>query len=126
VVFFNKSDLGRAGYDAREAPEHAALFGSVRDEATLRAVRAAVADVGWGGEQLDLARAHLASARQANAVARAREALERARETIDAGDALDVIAPELLAASAALGEINGAAATEAMLDGIFARFCVGK
>ena len=29
-------------------------------------------------------------------------------------------------AVAALGEITGAVATEAMLDGIFARFCIGK
>ena len=51
---------------------------------------------------------------------------ERPRATLDAGDALDLIAPELLAALAALGEITGAVATEAILDGIFARFCVGK
>ena len=29
-------------------------------------------------------------------------------------------------ASAALAEISGGAATEALLDGIFARFCIGK
>ena len=40
--------------------------------------------------------------------------------------ALDLIAPALLAAAAALGEITGAVATEAMLDGVFARFCIGK
>ena len=65
-------------------------------------------------------------ARQAAAVARAREALERAGVTLASGDALDLIAPELLAAVAALGEITGAVATEALLDGIFARFCIGK
>jgi len=54
------------------------------------------------------------------------EALARARATLDAGDALDLIAPELLAALAALGEVTGAVATEAVLDGIFARFCIGK
>jgi len=126
VVLFNKRDLGRAGYDAREAPEADALFGSAFDAATLEAVRAAVAQAGWAGEHVDLARAHLASARQADAVARAREALARARATLEAGDALDLIAPELLAALASLGEITGAAATEAILDGVFARFCIGK
>jgi len=126
VVLFNKSDLGRAGYDAREAPEADALHGSVLRPPTLDALRGAIAHAGWGTERIDLARAHLASARQADAVARAREALGRARETLDAGDALDLIAPELLAALAALGEITGAVATEAILDGIFARFCVGK
>jgi tRNA modification GTPase len=98
----------------------------VLDAATVDGVRRAVAQAGWGSEQIDVARAHLASARQAAAVARAREALARARATIEAGDALDLIAPELLAAIAALGEITGAVATEAILDGVFARFCIGK
>jgi len=126
VVLFNKSDLGRAGYDARDVSEADALHGSVFAPATLDALRRAIAHAGWGTERLDLARAHLASARQADAVTRAREALGRARQTLDAGDALDLIAPELLAALAALGEITGAVATEAILDGIFARFCIGK
>ncbi len=126
VVLFNKSDAGRRGYDARDAHEAGALLGSTRDASSVEAVRRAVAGCGWGGERIDLARAHLASARQADAVSRACEALQRARATLAAGDMLDLIAPELLAAFAALGEITGAAATEAMLDGVFARFCIGK
>jgi tRNA modification GTPase len=126
VVLFNKSDLGRGGFDARDPAERDALLGSVFDAVTIDGLRRAIARNGWEGETLDLARPHLASARQAAAVARAREALERARATLDADDALDLIAPELLAAVAALGEITGAVATEALLDGIFARFCVGK
>ena len=39
---------------------------------------------------------------------------------------LDLVAPDLVATVAALGEITGAAATEAILDGVFARFCIGK
>jgi tRNA modification GTPase len=126
IVLFNKNDLGRAGYDARAADERDALAGSVHDAGTLATLRAAIAEAGWGSETIDVARPHLASGRQADAVARAREALDRAQETLASGDALDLIAPELLGAVAALGEITGAAATEAMLDGVFARFCIGK
>ncbi len=126
VVLFNKRDLGSAGYAARALPEAAAHHGSVLDAATVDELRRAVAQTGWGGERVDLARAHLASARQADAVARADEALARARTTLDLGDDLDLIAPELLAAIAALGEVTGAVATEAILDGVFARFCIGK
>jgi tRNA modification GTPase len=126
IVLFNKSDLGRAAYDARDGAERDALLGSVFDGATLERVRAAIAQIGWQGERIDLARPHLASARQAGVVSRAREALAIALRTLDAGDALDLVVPELLAGVAALGEITGAVATEAMLDGIFARFCVGK
>jgi tRNA modification GTPase len=126
VVLFNKRDLGTAGYDARDAGERDALSGSAYDGATLEAVRRAIARAGWDGESLDLARPHLASARQAGAVARAREALAHARATLEAREPIDLIAPELFGAIAALGEITGAAATEAVLDGVFARFCIGK
>jgi tRNA modification GTPase len=126
VVLFNKRDLGTAGYDARDASERDALSGSVFDPATLDAVRVAIAHAGWHGESIDLARPHLASARQADAVARGREALAHARSTLEAGDPVDLIAPELVGAVAALGEVTGAAATEAVLDGVFARFCIGK
>lgn len=126
VVLFNKRDLGTAGYDARDDAERGALAGSVFDPATLAAVRAAIAQAGWQSETLDLARPHLASARQAGAVARAREALAHAQATLDAGEPVDPIVPELIGALAALGEITGAAATEALLDGVFARFCIGK
>ena len=126
VVLFNKRDLGTAGYAARDAAERDALCGSVFDAATLDAVRRAIAAAGWHGETVDLARPHLASARQADAVARAREALAHARATLAAEEPVDLIAPELVATAAALAEITGAAATEAMLDGLFARFCIGK
>jgi tRNA modification GTPase len=131
VVLFNKRDLGTAGYDARDAAERDALSGTVipsapYTEITLAAVRRAIAHAGWHGETVDLARPHLASARQADAVARAREALAHARATLAAQEPVDLIAPELVATAAALSEITGAAATEAMLDGVFARFCIGK
>ena len=96
------------------------------DGATIERLREAIAQIGWRGERIDFTRPHLASARQADAVSRAREALSRARCTLDLGDALDLIVPDVLGAVAALGEITGAVATEAMLDGIFARFCMGK
>jgi tRNA modification GTPase len=126
IVFFNKRDAGSAGYDARDEAESDALHGSTHDAATIAAVSAAIEAAGWGSERIDLSRPHLASSRHADAVARARAALADARATLDAGDALDLIAPALLGAVAALGEITGAVATEAMLDGVFARFCIGK
>ena len=126
VVLFNKRDLGSAGYDTRDAAERDALSGSAFEAVTLDAVRVAIARAGWHGETVDLARPHLASARQADAVARGREALAHARSTLEGGDPVDLVAPELVAAAAALGEVTGAAATEAVLDGVFARFCIGK
>jgi tRNA modification GTPase len=126
VVLFNKRDLGTLGYASRDSGEHDALCGSVYDPAALAAIEAAVARAGWNGETLDLARPHLASARQADAVARAREALAAASATLAEGAPVDLLAPDLVLTAAALAEITGAAATEAVLDGVFARFCIGK
>ena len=126
IVFFNKRDAGRAGYEGREAAEAEALFGSVFDPATIGELKAAIARAGWQGETIDVARPHLAGARQTEAVARARDALAHARATVREGMPLDLLAGDLIAAGAALGEVTGGAATEELLDGIFARFCIGK
>jgi tRNA modification GTPase len=127
VVFFNKADVGDAGYREREAPEADAVHGSVYDRATLGALTGAVAAAGWGAAALpDAARPHLASARQAEAVARALAALAEASATLAAGEPVDLVAGDLTAACGALAELTGAAASEAVLDGVFARFCIGK
>ncbi|GAC1545938.1 MAG: tRNA uridine-5-carboxymethylaminomethyl(34) synthesis GTPase MnmE [Candidatus Velthaea sp.] len=127
VVFYNKRDLGTAGYDAREnAAADDAINGSVFDSESLAALRSAIAVRGWHGEALDLTRPHLSSARQAGAVAGALDALAAALDTLARGQPADLIAGDLLTATAALAEITGGAATEALLDGIFARFCIGK
>ncbi len=126
VVFFNKRDLGTAGYAAREPAEGAALLGSAFDTACIAELRAAIAEVGWQRETIDVTRPHLAGARHVQAVERARRSLGFAQATLAAGSPLDLTAGDLLAASAALGEITGGAATEELLDGIFGRFCIGK
>ena len=126
VVLFNKADLGSRAFDARDPAERDAILGSVHDPATLVEIVAAVARAGWGGDRVDLSHAHLASARQADAVARATEALRFARASLAAGAAIDLLAPDLVRAVAALGEVTGAVATEAIIDGVFARFCIGK
>jgi len=126
VVFFNKRDLGSAGYAARDDAERDALSGSAHDEAAVADVRDAILRAVGQSETPDLARPHLASARQADAVARARAALNDAQAVAAAGEPLDLAVPSLVAAVAALGGITGAEATEAILAGIFSRFCIGK
>jgi tRNA modification GTPase len=126
IVFYNKRDAGTAGYARRPATEAGALCGSTFDAASIAAVRAAIAAAAWNGDRIDLDRPHLASARQADAVARAAESLAHAQATLAGAEPLDLLVPDLIAAFAALGEISGAAASEAVLDGVFARFCIGK
>jgi tRNA modification GTPase len=124
VVFANKADLGAAGAAQLDGVPH--VRGSVRDRATLEAVRDALAQAAWGGELPDLERPHLASLAELDAVARSLDALAHAQHTLRAGEPVDLIVPELQLAFAALGQLTGDVANEEMLTGIFARFCIGK
>lgn len=123
VVFANKADVGTVGTGELDA---GCVVGSVREHATLEKIRRVIAKVAWGGESPDLERPHLASLVELNAVAEALQALTGAQTTLRRGDPSDLIVGELQTAFAALGQITGDAATEELLTGIFARFCIGK
>ena len=124
VVFFNKEDLGDTG--AYESKIDDAIVGSVREPGTLRAIRSALARVGWGGEVPDLERPHLASGREFDAVNGAITALAAARETLARGEPIDLIVGDLQEAFARLGHVSGDIAAEDVITGVFARFCIGK
>jgi tRNA modification GTPase len=66
------------------------------------------------------------SERQRDLVERAAAALERAGSATGAGQAEEVLALEVGEAARALAEILGEEVGEAMLDALFARFCIGK
>ena len=123
VVFFNKADLGRAGVRKCEGE---CVIGSVRDPASLHAVRKAIAHVGWRGASPDLERPHVAQASQFDAVARALDAMRFARTALEQGEPLDLVANDLRLADAALRQLDLATASEDLINAIFARFCIGK
>ena len=56
----------------------------------------------------------------------AADSLERAVDAIGAGMPLDTVAIDIREALAALSEITGENASEAVIDRVFERFCVGK
>ena len=135
IILCNKADLGAAGTDAfvREHPDlerdlesQAFVRGSVRKAATVEAVRRAIARIAWGGGIIDAGNALVANARQIDALARAADSLALARSTIAARQPIDLLSGDLSAAVAAYGEVTGETVAEEVLDGIFARFCVGK
>jgi tRNA modification GTPase len=64
--------------------------------------------------------------RQAAALTRAQSALAQVQETIAAQLPLDFWTIDLRSAIQALGEITGEEVTEAVLDQIFSKFCIGK
>ncbi len=122
IVFFNKADLGTRG--AREYAD--AVVGSVQRASTLDALRAAIARIGWGGEEVDATRPHLTALHEFDAVNAAIDALQRACETLRSREPLDFVTTELQRAFSALGHVSEQVAAEEVIDGIFSRFCIGK
>lgn len=124
IVFFNKADLGAGGSRDRAGPD--AILGSTRDRATLDALRAEIARIGWSGERPDASRPHLIALHEFDAVNAAIDALEQACRTLRSQQPLDFTAPDLQRAFSALGHVTEQVAAEEVIDGIFSRFCIGK
>lgn len=79
-----------------------------------------------GINRLDEADPLLATERQRDCVYRAAEAVEEALTAVKGGMTQDAVSVSVDGALSALLELTGERATEAVVDGIFARFCVGK
>lgn len=124
VILCNKADLGTDG--AREPAAAGAVVGSVRDPATVERLRRAIAHLGWQGERLDAARPHLVTLGEFDAVNGAIAPLRRAAATVREGEPLDFITSDLQRAFSSLGHVSEQVAGEEVIDGIFARFCIGK
>ncbi|QQR44562.1 tRNA uridine-5-carboxymethylaminomethyl(34) synthesis GTPase MnmE [Myxococcus xanthus] len=77
----------------------------------------------WGGGTPSAVA--LVSERHADALRRASEALGRA-ESASRVSTLEVVSGEVGLALEALGEVSGTVVSEALLDAIFQRFCIGK
>ncbi len=70
--------------------------------------------------------AFLIEERHYDALCRAKEALTRAINACNFGEPLDLIGIDVKESWDALGEITGETATEAIIEEIFSKFCVGK
>jgi tRNA modification GTPase len=68
----------------------------------------------------------LVTTRQLDALRRSLEGVSAAREGMVAGIPLDLLAVDVRTALYAVGEITGERVSEAVLDEIFSRFCIGK
>ena len=126
VAVLNKSDLGRAGeteyiseqfshtvtLSAREGTGLPELAAAIREVLQLRAV--------------DPSAPMLANERQRRCVLRAKAAVEEALDTLNMGLTIDAVNICIDEALEALLELNGRRVTDAVVDEVFANFCVGK
>ncbi len=79
-----------------------------------------------GVEALDAAEPMLATERQRDCAARCLSCLNEALAALDSGLTLDAVSVSIDAAISAILELTGERTTEAVVDEVFSRFCVGK
>ncbi len=98
---------------------------SAREGTGVEALAAAVATV-TGVEALNAAEPVLATERQRAAADTCLVCLNQAADALAAGFTLDAVTVSVEGAIAAILELTGERATEAVVDEVFSRFCVGK
>ena len=126
IAIINKADkplLIDANWIAAHFPHTVTL--SAKEESGVQALTAAVAAV-TGIERLDAAQPVLSTERQRQCAADCLACLTEAEEALAMGFTPDAVSVSVDGAINALLELTGERATEAVVEQVFARFCVGK
>ena len=126
IALLNKQDLDKKIDDAfiKTTFPHTVELQAVNG-AGLEELTAAIHAV-TGIDRLNDAEPVLATERQRYCVCRAADAVREAREALQSGMTMDAVSVSVDGAIGAVLELTGERATEAVVDGIFSRFCVGK
>lgn len=98
---------------------------SAKEGAGLSDLTAAVAEA-TGVDRLDAAQPVLTTERQRQCAATALACLEEAQAALSCGLTLDAVSVSIDGALNAILDLTGQRATEAVVDQVFANFCVGK
>ena len=126
IALVNKEDKPTQ-FDAELIAPYFAMVLPVccQEEGSRKVIAAAVARL-LGTSQIDPHAASLSGQRQLSAALRARDAVTGAREAMEAGFGLDAVSVCVDDALDALCELTGENASEAVIEQVFERFCVGK
>ena len=126
LAIINKTDLAQRFNAAAIAPHFNGVVKiAATDTGFLGAVHDALAAV-LGTTTPNEDEAFIANLRQLSAAQKAHSALAGAQQALAAGLTPDVIGVEIDAALAAVYELTGESVSEAVIDEVFERFCVGK
>ena len=126
IAIINKADkplVIDTAWLAQQCPHVVTL--SAKEEQGADALTAAVATV-TGVERLDAAEPVLSTERQRQCAADCLTCLKEAQEALALGFTPDAVSVSIDGAINALLELTGERATEAVVEQVFARFCVGK
>ncbi len=121
LVLYNKCDL--APRAPREMGDGWIEISAVTEQGLPRLERAMIEGLTGGAEHEGSA---AANARQIEALRSCQSSLEGAIRGLDSGISPELLAEELRAAIAALGQITGQAIGDDVLNRIFSQFCIGK
>ena len=124
VIAVNKCDLAEPHLERFR--EHVSVAVSAQTKVGLEALAQAVVRVATGTTPGEHEAPLVTRARHEDALRRALASLQEAQNTLVAALPAELIAVDLHAALATLGEITGATTREEIIQGIFARFCIGK
>ena len=119
IKVFNKIDLTKD-----ETDTDADVLTSAVTGAGIEKLKALLYEKSFGARGEDAA--FLIEERHYDALCRAKEALVRAIDACRMGQPLDLIGIDVKESWDALGEITGETATEAIIEEIFSKFCVGQ
>ena len=126
IAVVNKSDLeSKLDYSYIEKYFQQVVFISARSGEGLEALSRAIGET-LRTSQIDPNEGLLFTERQRDAARRAKESVEEAARALRIGLTLDAVTVSLEGAVAALLELTGERVTEAVVDEVFSRFCVGK
>lgn len=116
IVAANKSDKGGKISDAE-------IFVSAKKGENIDKLKEMLFNITVG--KIDTNKDFLTEQRHYEALLRARAALKKAQAALESAP-LDMVSVEVEECWQILGEITGQTASEAVVDEIFSRFCVGK
>lgn len=126
LVVENKIDLPPHPAHAPILPDCPRVRVSLTQGEGLEALRSAIQETLERDRVVPGADALMVSARHANALRQARAAIDEARSMLGDDAPAELAAASLRDALAAVGEVIGKVDNEAMLDKLFATFCIGK
>lgn len=124
VIVLNKSDLGNA-IDSSEFEGMKVVGISAKKGEGLEELSAAVSEL-FGTDTYDADMTIFANERQKRCAESALEKLKAALSAAELGETLDAVTVMTDAAVSQLMELTGERATEAVVDEVFSKFCVGK
>lgn len=125
VVAATKSDLPVAWDLSALGPQERVVAVSAATGLGVEDLEAAVVDALTGGDGRDEP-PRVSNVRHVSLLDRAQAAVLRAAETLRVGGGEELVAADLREALEALQEVTGERAPDAVIEEIFARFCVGK